>query len=206
MTCVTLALLDKVDDRLRKRMDDSTVLQDYLIDKAGVDFLLATTEREQTFEGVEPVQLCFQERDEEGLLALIADKPVDYSLPAYRIYADPFNTPGLVDDQQIADGFTLKAGRAYHMPEDSLMLLRALKDDAKVTSAYRRGGFPSAVLSDRILLARHGPYHPRIEDILRPFPTRMKGGVKIHTLPFTVKNGKITVDNTFKPKTVKLKE
>ncbi|MFH0862692.1 MAG: fructose 1,6-bisphosphatase [Candidatus Altiarchaeota archaeon] len=205
MTCLTLAILDKVDDMLRKRLDDAKNLKDHLIDKAGADYLLATTERRIEFEGVKPVQIDFQERQEEEFVALIAEKPVDFGISAYRIYADPFNTPSLVDDERIGDGFIVKAGRLYDMPEDSLRLLRAIRKGAKTEAVFRRDGEESASMDDAAFLARCGPYHPTRQEILAPFQAKGGKTVKLHVLSIGVKNGKITIDNTFKPKTLKLK-
>lgn len=204
MTCVTLALLGTVDEKLKKRLQDTRALQDHYLGKAGADYLLATSERRLPFEGVTPLQMDAPERASEDYIALISQSPADFSLPAYRIYADPFNTPGLVDDNRIGDGFILRAAGVYDSPEDNLRLLRALKAGAKISAAFRRGGEPSAAMDDRLLLARSGPYHPSEEDILRPFSAKAGKAVKLHVLSFNVKGGKITIDNTFRPKTAKL--
>jgi fructose 1,6-bisphosphatase len=203
MTCITFALLEKVDERLGKRMEDSKVLQDHLIGRAGADFLLATTERRTAFDGVKTIQLDVHERQSEDLITLISESEVDFSAPAYRVYADPANTPSLVDDNRVGDGFIIKAGRPYDSPEDNLRLLRALKGGARIESVYRRGGEPSAVIDSRILMARCGPYHPSVDEMLKPFQSKARKAVKLHVLPFNVKNGKITVDNTFKPTVLK---
>jgi len=205
MTCLTFALLDKVDDRLRKRLEDDKSLLDHLIDEAGGIFLLATTEKRIDFEGVRPVQVVFRERQDEEFVALLAEKPVDYCMSAYRIYADPFNTPSLIDDKRIGDGFIVKADRPYDIPEDSFRLLVALREGAKIASVFRRDGEESASMNDRLFLARCGPYHPKREEILAPFPAKAAKAIRLHVLSIGVKNGRITVDNTFKQKTVRLK-
>ena len=204
MTCITLALLGKVDDKLKKRLEDSKTLRDYFIGKAKTNFLLATTETKVGFEGVQALQMEFDERQTEDLIALIAERDVDYSLPVFRIYADPFNTPSLAADNRVGDGFIIKADRPYDSPEGNLKLLRAINSGSKVTATHRRSGEPTAIMNNRILLARCGPHHPKDEEILRPFTTTSRKFIKIHVLAFNVKNGKITVDNTYKPKTVKI--
>jgi hypothetical protein len=204
MTCITLALLDKVDGGLKKRMEDSKVLQDHLIGKAGADFLLATTDRRIAFEGVKPLQIDVRERQPEDLIALISESDVDYSAPVFRIYADPFNTSSLVDDSLTGDGFIIKAGRNFDSPEDNLRLLRAMKAGSRIDSVFRRGGEPTALMDSRIFIARYGSHHPTVEEILKPFQSKARKAVRLHVLPFNVRNGKITVDNTFKPNAVKL--
>jgi fructose 1,6-bisphosphatase len=204
MTCISLALLDKVDDGLKKRIEDSKVLQDHLIGKAGADFLLTTAEKKVAFEGVKPLQIELQERQSEDLIALIALSDVDYSAPVYRIYADPFNTTSLVDDNRVGDGFIIHAGHNFDSPDDNLRLLRAMKSGTRIDSVYRRGGEPSAIMDGRILIARCGPYHPQVDEILKPFQSKVKKAIKVHVLPFNVSRGKITVDNTFKPSVVKI--
>jgi hypothetical protein len=205
MTYITLALLDKVDDALKKRLEDAKSLKDHLIDKAGEDFLLATADRKLEFEGIRPLQLNIQEREKEDLLAVISAADADFSAHAYRIYADPSNTPSLVEDNRVGDGFIVRAGGVYDSPEDNLRLLRAMRGGAKIESVFRRTGEPSAAMSGRIFLARCGPYHPATEEILKPFQAKSGGdAVKAYVISFSVKDGRITVDNTFKPKTVKI--
>jgi len=205
MTCVTIALLEKVDDKLKRKLDGSKVLVDHLILEAGKEkYLLAITGEKTDFEGVKPVQLAFEERPSEELVAVLSVKEVDYSLPAYRIYADPLNTESLVTDGRIGDGFIIKAGKVFDTPEDSLKLLRALKAGARIDGVYKKGGEPSAAMNNRVLLARCGPYHPTVDEILRPFKAKPKKAVDARLVCFSLRNGRMTVDNTYKPKTVKI--
>jgi len=205
MTSVSLAILGKVDDSLRRRLEDSRALKDYLIGGAGCNFLLATSDKPAVYEGVNPVRLDIHERGEqEELLAFIANEDVDYSGHAYRVYADPFNTPGLVSDARIGDGFIIRAGRPYDSPEDTFRLLRALKAGARVDVVYRRDGEAAAAMDGRVFIARCGPYHPGREDILRPLKAKAEGSTRIQILSFSVKDGRLTVDNTHKPKTGRL--
>ncbi len=205
MTSVSLAVLGKVDDGLRRRLEGSGVLRDHLVGRAGCNFLLATSDKPIVYEGVNPVRLDIHERaGGEELLAFIAEEDVDYSWHAYRVYADPCNTPGLVGDERIGDGFIIRAGRPYDSPEDNLRLLRALKAGARVDAVYRRDGESAASMGGRVFIARWGPYHPGLEDFLRPLKAKAADAVKVHVLPFSVKDGKLTVDNTHKPKTGRL--
>jgi fructose 1,6-bisphosphatase len=201
MVCVSLALLDRVDDGLGRRLEDSPKVRDFLIGKSGVDFLLAVTEDDARFTGVEPLRLRITPRTPENIIALLADEPVDFSIPLYRAYADPFNTRGLISDPDIGDGFIFKTKEGvFHTPEDGLSLLRRLQGGAGVESVLRREGEYAAAADGRLMMARYGRKHPLVEDILRPFP----GGNGLHVLSFSVDDGGITVDNTFKPEDLDL--
>jgi len=52
-------------------------------------------------------EIEFVERPAESVVVFCADKtdPGAFSLPMYRIFADPFCTPGLVIDPKLRDGF-----------------------------------------------------------------------------------------------------
>jgi fructose 1,6-bisphosphate aldolase/phosphatase len=52
-------------------------------------------------------ELEFEERKSEPLAAFMMDKtePGAFNLPIFKIFADPFNTPGLVIDPNMHDGF-----------------------------------------------------------------------------------------------------
>lgn len=52
-------------------------------------------------------ELEFEERPSEPVLVFLADKtePGAWNLPLYKIFADPFNTAGLVIDPKMHDGF-----------------------------------------------------------------------------------------------------
>lgn len=204
MTSIALAVLPEVDEQLEKRLKGSRALLDHLVGKAGSHFLLATTRLRASYDGIKPLQLTMEERVSEDLVALISEHEVDYSLAAYRIYADPFNTESLVSDSKVSDGFIIEADRMYDIPEECYRLLAAIRAGARVKGVFRRGGEASAAMDDRIFLARCGPYHPRTQEVLSAFDGKGRGAKKLHTLAFNVRAGSITVDNTFKPKTVKL--
>ncbi|MFP4200363.1 MAG: fructose-1,6-bisphosphate aldolase/phosphatase [Clostridia bacterium] len=72
-------------------------------------------------------EMEFEERSSEPVLIFMADKtePGAWNLPLYRIFADPFNTPGLVIDPNMHHGFIfevhdLKEGKRilFSCPED----------------------------------------------------------------------------------------
>jgi fructose 1,6-bisphosphate aldolase/phosphatase len=55
-------------------------------------------------------ELEFEERKSEPLAAFMMDKtePGAFNLPIFKIFADPFNTPGLVIDPNMHDGFVFE--------------------------------------------------------------------------------------------------
>jgi fructose 1,6-bisphosphate aldolase/phosphatase len=55
-------------------------------------------------------ELEFEERPSEPVLCFLADKtePGAWNLPLYKIFADPFNTAGLVIDPKMHDGFVFE--------------------------------------------------------------------------------------------------
>lgn len=55
-------------------------------------------------------ELSFEERRSEPVLVFLADKtePGAWNLPLYKIFCDPFNTPGLVIDPSMHDGFEVE--------------------------------------------------------------------------------------------------
>ncbi len=77
-------------------------------------------------------EMEFEERPSEPIIVFMADKtePGAWNLPLYKIFADPFNTPGLVIDSKMHKGFTfevhdLKAGTRIMLdcPEELYDLL-----------------------------------------------------------------------------------
>jgi fructose 1,6-bisphosphate aldolase/phosphatase len=77
-------------------------------------------------------ELEFEERPSEPVIVFMADKtePGAWNLPLYKIFADPFNTPGLVIDNKMHKGFDfvvhdLKANKQIRMscPEELYDLL-----------------------------------------------------------------------------------
>lgn len=80
-------------------------------------------------------EMEFEERPSEPVLIFMADKtePGAWNFPLYKIFADPFNTPGLVIDSKMHRGFTfeihdLKKGKRIRLdaPEELYDLLMFL--------------------------------------------------------------------------------
>ena len=60
-------------------------------------------------------EMEFYERPAEPIIVFMADKtePGAFNLPMYRIFADPFNTAGLVIDPRLHDGFKFEVFDVY---------------------------------------------------------------------------------------------
>jgi fructose 1,6-bisphosphate aldolase/phosphatase len=77
-------------------------------------------------------EMEFEERPSEPIVVFMADKtePGAFNLPLYRIFADPFNTSGLVIDPKMHAGFRFevidvreKAQVTFNLPEELYDLL-----------------------------------------------------------------------------------
>jgi fructose 1,6-bisphosphate aldolase/phosphatase len=67
-------------------------------------------------------EMEFEERPSEPVVIFMADKtePGAFNLPLYRIFADPFNTPGLVIDPRLHNGFKFTVYDAFEGREITL--------------------------------------------------------------------------------------
>lgn len=67
-------------------------------------------------------ELTFTERPSEPVLLYLADKtePGAWNLPLYKMFADPFNTAGLVIDPKLHDGFLFEV---HDLIEDKAIVL-----------------------------------------------------------------------------------
>lgn len=77
---------------------------------AGQDLLKDTFSGNLKGMGPGIAEMTIDERGSEPVLVFMADKtePGAWNLPLYKIFADPFNTPGLVIDPTMHDGFTFE--------------------------------------------------------------------------------------------------
>lgn len=74
---------------------------------AGQDLLADAWAGNITGMGPGIAEMEFEERPSEPVLIYMADKtePGAWNMPLYKMFADPFNTPGLVIDPSMHDGF-----------------------------------------------------------------------------------------------------
>jgi len=77
---------------------------------AGQDILKTTFSGNVKGMGPGVAEMEFEERPSEPIIVFMADKtePGAWNLALYKIFADPFNTPGLVIDPSMHEGFKFK--------------------------------------------------------------------------------------------------
>jgi fructose 1,6-bisphosphate aldolase/phosphatase len=102
---------------------------------AGQDLLVDAFSGNIKGMGPGAAEMEFVERQSEPILVFMADKtsPGAWNIPMYKIFADPFNTPGLVIDTKMHEGFIFSIHDAiegkhieFKTPEESYDLLMFL--------------------------------------------------------------------------------
>lgn len=162
---------------------------------AGQDLLQDTFSG--TVKGMGPgvAEMEFEERKSEPIIVFMADKtsPGSWNLPLYRIFADPFNTAGLVIDPTMHEGFRFEVVDVYEnkkivlsAPEeiyDLLMFIGAMRRFI-IKNVYRKDGVITAAAStqklsliagryvgkdDPVLIVRCQSGLPAVGEVLEPF-------------------------------------
>ncbi|NWF52751.1 MAG: fructose 1,6-bisphosphatase [Nitrospirae bacterium] len=150
-----------------------------------------------TVKGIGPgvAEMEFEERKSEPVIIFMADKtsPGAWNLPLYKIFADPFNTAGLVIDPAMHEGFIFEVVDVYEhkkinlsTPEetyDLLMFIGAMRR-FMIRAVYRKDGMIAAVAStqklsliagkyvgkdDPVLIVRTQAGLPAVGEVLEPF-------------------------------------
>ena len=138
----------------------------------------------------------FEERPSEPVLCFLADKtgPGAWNLPLYRMFADPFNTPGLVIDPKMHAGFAFEVHDLYERKRltfdcpaelyDLLMFIgaparyvvarvrsKALGEPAAVTSTQRLSLIAGRYVGkdDPVMIVRCQSGLPAVGEALEPF-------------------------------------
>lgn len=153
-----------------------------------------------TVRGMGPgfAEIEFQERKSEPVIVFMADKtsPGAWNLPLFKIFADPFNTAGLVIDPTMRKGFIFQVldvfeDRIYTLfcPEDMYDLLALIGASGRyiIKAVYKKGNNePVAVAStqklglmagryvgkdDPVLVVRSQAGLPAVGEIVEPFST-----------------------------------
>jgi len=141
-------------------------------------------------------EIEFEERPSEPVIIFMADKtsPGAWNLPLYKIFADPFNTPGLVIDPKMHDGFIFEVLDVYEhkrikfsMPEElyDMLILIGATEHYIIKAVYRKTDKEIAAVSstqrlsmmagryvgkdDPVLIVRAQSGFPAVGEILEPF-------------------------------------
>ena len=115
-------------------------------------------------------EMTFEERPAEPIIVYLADKtePGAWNLPLYKIFADPFNTIGLVIDPSMHDGFRYEVldligekSIIFSLPEDMYDMLVFIGSPSRyvIKQIFRKGSDePVAVTSTQRLFLMAGRY------------------------------------------------
>ncbi|MBU5678518.1 MAG: fructose-1,6-bisphosphate aldolase/phosphatase [Candidatus Aenigmatarchaeota archaeon] len=141
-------------------------------------------------------EMEFEERGSDPIIIFMADKTEAgaWNLPLYKIFADPFNTAGLVIDPKVSKGFIFdvldtKEGRKITLktPEESYELLSLIGAPSRyvVKSVRRKEDNEIAAVSsteklskmaghyvgkdDPVLIVRAQSGFPAVGEVLEPF-------------------------------------
>jgi len=154
-----------------------------------------------------PVEMEFEERGSEPVLLFMAAGAREGAgnLHLFRTFADPFTTPGLVDNLSMRDGFVFEvhdlAGRRkalFRTPEESYALLACIGEPARyvVARVYSKDGAIAAAASSgwpgrgehlgstyQVTLVRAESGFPTVGECLAPFmtPFLVAGGLTTTT-------------------------
>ncbi|HEY8418325.1 MAG TPA: fructose-1,6-bisphosphate aldolase/phosphatase [Limnochordales bacterium] len=133
-----------------------------------------------TVKGLGPgvAEMQFEERPSEPVIIFLGDKtsPGAWNLPVYRMFADPFITPGLVIDPKMHGGFDFeildlrenKVAR-FHTPSESYDLLSFIGSPSRfvIRNVYRPGDHePVASTSTQRLSLIAGKYVGKDDPVL----------------------------------------
>lgn len=170
------------------------IAKDLKLYGAGQDLLTDTFSGNVKGAGPGSAEIEFEERESDPLVIFMADKtePGAWNLPLYRIFADPFNTAGLVISPSMNEGFEfeihdVEEGRRIKLktPEESYDLLALLgtigrycvkrirKGDIKVSASSTErlsqiaGEYVGKDDPVCIVRAQHG--FPAVGEVLEPF-------------------------------------
>ncbi|RKX71826.1 fructose 1,6-bisphosphatase [candidate division WOR-3 bacterium] len=141
-------------------------------------------------------EMSFTERPSEPILIFMGDKtsPGAWNYPLYKIFADPFNTIGLVIDPKMHKGFSFEVVNVkehkkvtLHAPDDlyDLLVLIGASEDYMIKSVHsRETGEIAAVSStqklsliagryvgkdDPVMIVRCQSGFPAVGEVLEPF-------------------------------------
>jgi fructose 1,6-bisphosphate aldolase/phosphatase len=140
-------------------------------------------------------EIMFEERKSEPVIIFAADKtsPGAWNMPLYKMFADPFNTIGLVIDPSMHEGFTFDVLDIFenktvklNSPEDiyDLLCLIGASEHYVIKGIYKKSGEIAAASStqkvnlmagryvgkdDPVMVVRCQSGLPAVGEVLEPF-------------------------------------
>ena len=188
---------DRVHALAWKVFEEGTQLaRDMKLYGAGQDLL--TTAFSGNVKGMGPgvAEMTFEERASEPVIIFMADKTAAgaWNLPLYKIFADPFNTAGLVIAENMQNGFSFEVHDVlkhkkvtFNSPEDIYAMLiflgapgrfavknvfhRDTGDIAASSSTQRLSMMAGRYVGkdDPVCVVRSQGYFPAVGEVLEPF-------------------------------------
>jgi len=191
---------------------------------AGQDLLVEAFSGNVKGMGPGVAEMEFEERPGEPLVVFAADKtePGAWNYPLFKIFADPFNTAGLIVDPSLHEGFDFEVMDVQeHLevkiscPAEMYDLLALIGTPGRyvISKIYKRNGMPAAAAStsrlsliagkyvgkdDPVCLVRAQHGLPAVGEVLEPFAFPhivagwMRGSHHGPLMPVAVKNAKCT--------------
>lgn len=140
-------------------------------------------------------EMTFEERKSEPVIVFAADKtsPGSWNMPLYKMFADPFNTIGLIIDPTLHDGFTFDVLDVFgnktakmNTPEEmyDLLCLIGASEHYIIKGVYKKSGEIAAATStqklnllagryvgkdDPVMIVRSQSGLPAVGEVLEPF-------------------------------------
>ncbi|MEO0190587.1 MAG: fructose-1,6-bisphosphate aldolase/phosphatase [candidate division WOR-3 bacterium] len=140
-------------------------------------------------------EMTFEERKSEPVIIFAADKtsPGAWNYPLFKMFADPFNTIGLVIDPSMHDGFVFEVHDVFqdknarlNTPEDmyDLLCLIGASEHYIIKNVYKKDGTIAATTStqrvnliagryvgkdDPVMIVRCQSGLPAVGEVLEPF-------------------------------------
>lgn len=140
-------------------------------------------------------EMSFEERKSEPVIVFAADKtsPGAWNMPLYKMFADPFNTIGLVIDPSMHEGFVFEVLDIFenktvklNTPEDTydLLCLIGASEHYIIKAIYKKDGTIAAATStqkvnlmagkyvgkdDPVMIIRCQSGLPAVGEVLEPF-------------------------------------
>ena len=189
---------EKVHKLARDTFTECTAIAKSLkLEGAGQDITPGTFSGKAGSPGPGAAEMEFEERESDPVLVFMADKTSQgaWNFFLYKIFADPFNTPGLVTDPAMHRGFDFevhdivkKRRIRFRCPEEIYSLLAFIGDPSRyvIKHVFNRDGDIAASTSarpvnrladrcigndDPVMIVRAQNGFPAVGEVLDPFCT-----------------------------------